>query len=789
MADALSGELNRRQELLRAAGNFANVTEYEEARLAGAPLDPLPALFIVVDEFSELLAQKPEFADLFVAIGRLGRSLHIHLLLASQRLEEGRLRGLDSHLSYRLGLKTFSANESRTVLGVPDAYHLPSLPGAAYLKCDSEAPMRFNTSFVSGRYRPPTTAGPGALRAVGLAPIAFTTADVPIEVSAVVDDEGEASPVDDGPGATVLDTMVAALAGAGRAPHRVWLPPLEAATTLDALLDSGDPEIGSSTGGGLRFPYGVIDRPYEQRRDTAWLDVSAAAGHVAVVGGPQSGKSTALRTLICGAALTHSPEEVQFYCIDFGGGTLTALADLPHVGSVATKAQTDRIRRTLAEIEGILAARERVFAERGIESMREYRASRVVGAAVDGDPADGHDVDVDDAFGDVFLVIDGVGVLRADFEVLEEKVNALVSGGLAYGIHVVVAASRWGEIRPAMKDLMVGRIELRLGDALDSEMSRRAAAGVPTGRPGRGLSAEEKHLLVALPRVDGVADAVTVSAGTAALVARVAERYGARRAPAVRTLDREVDAGHLDRIVAERGLVPEAGRVPLGVSESDLGPRILDFGAEPHLLVFADVESGKTEALRTIVRGLVASGTPDEVKIVLVDYRRGLLGEVPAEYLGGYASSDRTARPMMAQLAEYFAARLPDDDVTAQQLRDRSWWSGPTVYLVVDDYDLVATASGSPLLPLVEMLSHGRDIGFRVILTRRSGGLGRALFEPVIAGLRDLSCDMLLMNGDPDEGYVTGRHRMQRLPAGRGELVSRSHAPEIVQVALGEQRS
>ena len=126
MQDALQGEMTRRQELLRSAGNFANVTDYERARAQGAPLEPLPALLIVADEFSELLSAKPEFADLFVAIGRLGRSLSMHLLLSSQRLEEGRLRGLESHLSYRIGLRTFSAGESRTVIGVPDAYELPA---------------------------------------------------------------------------------------------------------------------------------------------------------------------------------------------------------------------------------------------------------------------------------------------------------------------------------------------------------------------------------------------------------------------------------------------------------------------------------------------------------------------------------------------------------------------------------------------------------------------------------------------------------------------------------------
>ena len=157
MKDALAGEMNRRQELLRAAGNFANVAEYDRARARGTGLAPLPVLFIVVDEFSELLSQHPDFVDLFIAIGRLGRSLGMHLLLASQRLDEGRLRGLESHLSYRICLKTFSTGESRSVLGVPDAYHLPNAPGAAYLKTGSGEPLRFQTAFVSGPYESSAT--------------------------------------------------------------------------------------------------------------------------------------------------------------------------------------------------------------------------------------------------------------------------------------------------------------------------------------------------------------------------------------------------------------------------------------------------------------------------------------------------------------------------------------------------------------------------------------------------------------------------------------------------------
>ena len=154
MQDALAGEMVRRQELLRSAGNYVSRHEYEKARRNGAPLDPLPSLLVICDEFSELLAAKPDFIDLFIQVGRIGRSIGVHLLLASQRLEEGKLRGLDTHLSYRIGLRTFSAIESRIVLGVPDAYELPQAPGHGYLKVDTTTMLRFRAAYVSGPYRP-----------------------------------------------------------------------------------------------------------------------------------------------------------------------------------------------------------------------------------------------------------------------------------------------------------------------------------------------------------------------------------------------------------------------------------------------------------------------------------------------------------------------------------------------------------------------------------------------------------------------------------------------------------
>ena len=167
MRDALIGEQERRQTMLREAGNVDDIVAYQARREADPSLPPMPDLLVIVDEFAELLAARPEFIDLFVGLGRVGRSLGIHLLLSSQRLDEGRLRGLESHLRYRLCLRTYSATESKLVLGTPDAYLLPSLPGprlpeGRHRAATSSSAPRSS----SGPYEPPpSTRGRAAARA------------------------------------------------------------------------------------------------------------------------------------------------------------------------------------------------------------------------------------------------------------------------------------------------------------------------------------------------------------------------------------------------------------------------------------------------------------------------------------------------------------------------------------------------------------------------------------------------------------------------------------------------
>lgn len=783
MGDSIRGELNRRQEMLRDAGNYANIHDYEKARAAGAPLQPIPSLVLVIDEFSELLTAKPDFIEMFVQIGRIGRSLGVHLLLASQRLEEGRLRGLETYLSYRIGLRTFSAAESRAALGVPDAYELPNVPGSGFLKYGTDEMVRFKAAYVSGTYRSGSaqTAVAGGPLPMDRRPVLFTAAEVPVQYVAVPQQRPEAAPTtDDALSDTVLDVIVRRLEAQGPAAHQVWLPPLDSPPSLDSLLPGlaavqgrGLTQPGYEGAGRLIVPAGLVDKPYEQRRDPLWCDFSGAAGHMQILGGPQSGKSTLLRSLIASFALTHTPHEVQFYGLDFGGGGLSAVAGLPHVGGVASRLDPEKVRRTVAEVYGVMMRREEYFRSSGIASIGDFRARRARG-----------DISVtDQPWGDVFLVIDGWGNFRTDYEGLEPAVLDIAARGLGYGIHLVLTASRSMEVRANMKDHLMNRLELRLGDTMDSEFDRKVAANVPTGVPGRGQSPQKQHFMAAVPRIDGLTSDTDLAEATAALTAEVTRHWTAPGAPEVRLLPREFAADRLP----PGNLFPDRG-VSFALDEDNLEPVFLDFESDPFFLIFGESESGKSNLLRLLIKRLTERYDGDSCKLFVVDNRRALLDVTPPSHLAEYIPMSNSMGHHMDALADLMQRRTPTAEVTAQQLRDRNWWRGPNVFVVIDDYDLVSTSSGNPLSGLTELLPFARDVGVRFIIARSSAGGGRAAYEPFIQRMKELGAQGLVLAGDPGEGDLLGGVRPRPMPAGRGVFVSRKRGKPLVQTGwMGEE--
>ncbi|MGV0790649.1 type VII secretion protein EccCa [Mycolicibacterium sp. XJ1819] len=759
-ADTLRGEVARREQLLMEAGRrvqgsaFNSVLEYEAAIAAGHDLPPLPTLFVVADEFSLMLSDYPEYAELFDYVARKGRSFRIHILFASQTLDVGRIKDVDKNTSYRIGLKVASPAVSRQIIGVEDAFHIESGPehkGEGFLvPAPGAVPIKFRSTYVDGIYDPPRVERSVVVQSVPV-PQLFTAA--PVEAAADTVAVTEPAAHEDRPPRKLIATIGDQLAHYGPKAPRLWLPPLDEPIPLDDLLARADvPERN------WRWPLGEIDRPFAMRRDPLIFDATSGAANVLIHGGPKSGKTTALQTFILSAAALHSPRDVTFYCLDYGGGQLRPLEALAHVGSVASPPEPERIRRTFGELEQLLRARQ-----------------------ARGHSGNGHR----DEYGEVFLVIDNLYAFTRDntdtFNTrnpLLAKVTELVNTGMSYGIHVVVTTPNWLEVPLAMRDGLGLRLELKLADPRDSNVRitgalRRPAEAVPADQPGRGLTMAAEHFLFAQPALSDIA---VINA-----------RYPGETAPPVRLLPQDLSPA------AVAPLYPAPERVVVGQREEDLAPVAVDFAHNPLLMVFGDNKSGKTTLLRHLIRTIREHSTPDQVAFTVIDRRLHLVDE-PLFPDNEYTPNIDRVTPAMLGLTALLEQRRPPAGLTPQQLAGWTYESGNdshTQYLIVDDVDQIPDtpalsgpfAGQRPWTGLIGLLSQASELGLRVVVTARATGSAHAVMTaPLLRRLNELQATTLMLSGNPqDSGKIRGQ-RFRRLPAGRAMLLDDGDAPTFVQL-------
>lgn len=773
--EATFGELTRRQQALKDAGNLPNLHAYEEARAKDPDLEPLPHLLIIIDEFSELLTAHPDFAELFVAIGRIGRSIGVHLLLATQRLDSGKIKGLESHLSYRIGLRTFSEAESREAIGVGDAYHLPPEPGSGYLKVDTSVFERFKAAMVSQPYVPPAQDEDEEENAPILPLLSFNGLDRAMRTGALVTSLAEflqpKEGKEDREERTTLQVTVDRIVASGADRVRpVWLPPLPTALPFDMVLralgegENMDVEGTEPDTAEMRAVIGLTDMPRDQKVVPTELDFTGGEGNIVVLGGPQSGKSTLLRTLITSLAWRYPPGRVGIYAIDFGGGALQAMEDLPHVAGIAGRADPERVKRVLVDLRGQLDRRQKLFRKHKLDSpaaLRQARASGKVPASV---------------VGDLFLLVDGWSSVRESLDSADEYLTDIATRGPSLGVHTILTGSANSQIRSRLQSLFGGRLELRLSDPMDSNVGRKIAQTVPKETPGRGLRADENLMHVALPRVDSVADSEDVVDGIRDLTERVAARWPQRAVQGVKTLPERVE---LATLLKESGFSAKRPELVLGIAESTLAPAFQNLSKDPHLMVYGDPQTGKSALLRGLLKQ-ISQRPAEEVGVVVVDYRRSHLELVPESHLLAYCTSPEQTNAVAQNLAGALKERLPGPDVTPRQLRDRSWWKGLDLYVVIDDMDMLGTRA-NPLAPLAPYIAQGGDLGLHIIAARRTGGASRAMFEPVAQALNDMGIPGVLFSGDRREGRLSNGVASQQLPPGRALWAVRGRRPELVQ--------
>ncbi|GAA3304182.1 hypothetical protein GCM10020295_54640 [Streptomyces cinereospinus] len=489
-------------------------------------------------------------------------------------------------------------------------------------------------------------------------------------------------------------------------------------------------------GGPLRVPLGVLDDPTKQWQGEWYLDLTLAGGHAAVIGGPQSGKTTLLRTLALSLALTHTPQEVGVYGLDLVGGGLQALSGLPHVGGVAGRADRERAARTIDSVRAMLDQREELFRVHSVDSLEQLRTLRAAGRVTEL------------ASTEIVLLIDGFGALRDDFEELDDAVADILKRGSGYGIHVVAGMLRWNDVRIATQSQFGTRVELRLNDPGESSIDRKLAQTLSPEEKGRVLTDGKLFAQVALPRADGLADTADLGAVLERTARTVRATWTGDVAQPVRVLPHVLEPRQLPTPAAE------PRRVPVGLDQTQLAPVLLDlFHHDQHLLVMGDSECGKTNLLKVIVQGLIERYGDDELVFGVFDPRRGLRGAVPEEYRGGYAYNAKLCAGLAAGIAAELEKRLPDEGADGEDLEPGSF-SGPRIVILVDDYDVLTTAGQQPLAPFVPYIPSAVDIGLHFVLTRRVAGASRGLYEPLLQSLRESGATALVMAGDRSEGQL-----------------------------------
>lgn len=582
----LEAELRHRERVLREAG-ASDLAEYLAKRRAA----PLPRLVVVVDEFATMAAELPEFIDALVGIAQRGRSLGVHLLLATQRPTGAVKDNIRANTNLRIALRVQDAADSTDVLGTSAAAGIGRRQaGRGYARLGPAEVLAFQAALVT------TDSTSAAASPVEVRPFPFGPEPAP---------SGSAGSAGDGDGssATDLSRLVDAIASAAARqgcppPRRPWPEPLPERLTLDDLEHASSPRGGGEAPDGSldrsvpSAPIGLADDPGRQLQESFCWD--AAKGNLLVYGVAGSGTTTALVTLGVALARRFPPERLHLYALDFGAGALAPLAPLPHTGAVVEAAETERQVRLLRHLRGEL-------------DRRRQWASQ---AAPPGHPPPA-----------IVLLLDSYAGFLAAFDdlagmALRDDLARLVADGPSLGIWVVATADHPAAVPSAVAALVPEKLLFRLADRHDYSTFGIRSRGLPEPVPGRAVDAGSGlEVQIALPAPGGLVAAVEAVCG----------RCGPRRpAPTIGVLPCEVALAEVD---GHARLDDGEWSVPLGIGDSDLLPDGLRFGEADHALVAGPARSGKSTAL-VAVATVVSRHRPDVV-ITAIATRRSPLRDLP----------------------------------------------------------------------------------------------------------------------------------------------------------------
>lgn len=695
---SLGAEVRRREQLLGTVG-AKDIEDYQRI----PDVAPLPRLVLVIDEFRVLAEEMPDFISGLVRLAAVGRSLGIHLMLATQRPAGVVSADIRANVNLRIALRVRDSADSQDVIDAADASHIPAaLPGRAIVRTGGGRPVTFQTARIGG-----CSSGDGVDIEVS---VADTGGGVPVRRSTSVESDG---PTDLRRAVAAITEATAELAVV--VPESPWLPPLAAAVTIDEL--HGTPSsVGGQPCGAEAIPFGLMDVPQEQMtRPVAW-DLESD-GHLAVVGGPRSGRTSLLRIIAVAAAQRWPREGLAIYVVDTGSN-LGALDALPQVGAVIERDDAGRLNQLIQWLSSEIRSRQQQFARDEVSDFAEHARS---GGTL---PR-------------LLLLIDGWETLTEISEEttlgrLTDELLQILRDGSAVGLYTAATGGRTlatGRVVSSFPRKLV----LHLADSGDAVLLGMREKDFPESMPpGRALVCPEGlELQVATPTSD--------------LTGSVVAQH-------ITSLGNTMSASEVQQFVpmpdqCERDDLPSTdGQVLLGIGGTDVAPVGLPLGSFRELaaLVAGPPRSGRSTTLATIAHQL---------------YDR------PVCWISGHGAPP----PLPAHTD---VLDLTDPNAFAGWLNDH-----PGGAVLVDDIDELI---GSPVDDLLtDYLQHGRRSGGIVCASGRSDTLANA-FRGAVAELRRKQTGVILQPGRRDGDLLGATLGPAGRPMpGRGALVIRSRAVPI----------
>ncbi|PJI94981.1 FtsK/SpoIIIE domain-containing protein [Luteimicrobium subarcticum] len=721
---SLRAELHFREHLL----NRKKAKDLLELEKRGDPECP-PALVLVIDEFAALVGEVPEFVDGVVDIAQRGRSLGIHLIMATQRPAGVIKDNLRANTNLRVALRMADETDAVDVVDVPDPARFdPGLPGRGLAKTGPGRLQVFQSAYAGGW----TTREPERLD-VEVAELRFG-GEVRWEEPAGTVDEVAA---EDDLGPTDQQRLVSSIGAASEharipAPRRPWQDELATAYDLTKLRQRTDSEL----------LLGVADLPERQVQSPVYF-LPDVEGHLAVYGTSGAGKSTTLRTLAGAAGITPRGGPVHVYALDFAAGALRMLDDLPHVGAVINGDDVERVVALMRMLRTELEGRADAFAEANASSITEFR--RITGRT---------------DLPRLLLLLDNLAEFRDQFEAGAGRAEwfdvfrDILANGRQLGIHVVFTADRSGAVPTYVRSLVQRNVLHRLTD--DGYVAFGAPRDIitPTSPSGRAV-------------VDNVEVQVAVLGGTssvaeqAAATKRLADamrRAGIRPAPEVAVLPAEYPASRLPDAVG--------GQPVVGLDAVTLEP--VGFAPEGVLLVAGPPASGRTNAVAALV-GAVRRADPSTRAYLFAPGRSPLAGAV------AWAAVATTV-DAAATLAQDLAAAITDEDTEGRVL---------VVVESINEY-LQSPADRH----LVELIKAARSSGHLLVADAETSAWNASwpLFAEVKAARRGLLLQPDNLDGDNILRTSLPRASKGEYPVGRGAWVARGKVARVqVPLVLGER--